>query len=265
MDPQNFFQTNPANAASTPVSAEPQREEAPAQVTPDTAVAPDQSQAGQPQEEQVDYKALVEQERQRAETSEAERQRLSGTLNQVQQWAQNYEQTQRQQTQRQQAAQRRREIMDQAGRMSVSDANDFLDKQLAGIESEYEQRMQHQAQQLQQQMLQERMRLGTPLYVKDLVSRNGLPPEAEAELMSYGDPNMAAQQVPHVKRRYEEKKMFQDQINQLSRSRQADQLQSSGVGMVGGTSISSDNYDIPDGLSPEDKALHIYKQMHSLN
>ena len=114
------------------------------------------------------------------------------------------------------------------------------------------------AEQREQQI---KRQLAAPMYIDYLVQQHGLPAEAKQELMAIGDPDIAARYAPQLKARYDQFGQLQQQIHQLSRTQQAERLQQSGVGMVGGTTPPGGNVQLPD--DPDDRALAILHQLNA--
>lgn len=219
-----------------------------------------QPEQAQGQEPEVDYKSLAEQREREAQAARQRAQQLEQTIGQVQQWAQQAEAQQRQQSQRQMFNQRKQEIIDRAGNMRVEDANRYIASELDNLYSEFDQRLNQTQQQLEQRRMQEIRQIATPLYIDDLVKKNGLPEAAKQELLAYGDPDVARKQVPYLKERYERERKLEEQLRQLSRTQEAQRVQRSGVTQVGGYD-QSPQMQIPEGLDADEKAAYILHQL----
>ena len=214
----------------------------------------------QGQEEQVDYKSLAEQREREAQEARQRAQQLEQTMGQVQQWAQQAEAQQRQQSQRQMFNQRKQEIIDRASNMRVEDANRYIASELDNLYSEFDQRLNQTQQQLEQRRMQEIRQIATPLYIDDLVKKNGLSEKAKEELMAFGDPDTARKQVPFIKAREEKERKLEEQLRQLSRTQEAQRVQRTGIAQVGGYD-QSPQMQIPEGLDADEKAAYI---LHTL-
>jgi flagellar biosynthesis GTPase FlhF len=250
-------------AASTPVSAATRSAMAPAQGAPATAGEPGHGQTESGSGAEVDYRARAEELERRAAAAEDQARRLQGTLGEVQTWAQRAEAEQRLKAQEAEANRRRREIMEQAGRMPVRESNQFIEKEIAKLESDYQRQLQEREQMAQQEKMQLARQLATPLYIDELVRQHGLPPEAKERLMSFGDPDVAAKQLPWIKQEYDHIQNLQNQLNQLSRTQRSGYLQEQGLGMVGGTSAVQSGYDIPDNVDPDTRAMLILNELRA--
>lgn len=252
MDPQNFWSNgtaaSPAPATETTVVSQP-----------GAAGAPGVSNEAPPQESEVNYQERARQLEADLDAQRTEAERLRGTMQQVQHWA---EQTSAQQQEQQFQAglhQHEQEIYRRAENMAPAEAYSYIQQENAKIRQALMDRTNQVQQYAQQQIQQVQRTAATPLYIDHIAKTNGLSEEAKQELIAYGDPDIAARQAPIVKQRYDQIANLQDQLNQLSRSRQAGQLQASGVGMVGGTGVQN----VPTDLSadPDIKAMQIYAQL----
>jgi hypothetical protein len=223
------------------------------------------SAAGEPNEQQrepVDYEAMIRQERQAREAAEAERGRLQQTLGQVEQGFQRIQQQNQQQADRQAFEQRRQSILQRADTMRADEANRFIASEMDSLYDEFQNKTSQLQQSMEQRQMQVLRQVATPLYIDDLIKRNNLPPEAREDLMRFGDPDVAANAVPFIKRQYDERKQLEERLEQLARSQQATQTAQSGVGRLGGyNGAPGAATDIPEGLSADERALWVYRNL----
>lgn len=238
MDPQQFWNTGtaaPSNPAQDP-APDPGGEQPGFAAAPDAQGAPAQSEQ-QPGESTVDYEARTRELEASLAAREADVNRLSGTMQQVQQWAEQTSAQQQEQQFQQGLQQYEQDIYRRAETMNPQDAYQYIQNENAKIRQALIDRTRQVQQQAQQQVYQVQRTAATPLYLEELARANGLTDAAKQELLAVGDPDLAARQAPLIKQRYEQIDNLQNQLNQLSRSRQAGQLQAAGVGMVGGTGV----------------------------
>ena len=263
MDPRQF-QENPLNFASSPDSADVQGAQAPTQhLSPPSAGEPNGQQSPQPQgqpdqqqgESNADFEARLrdaEEARQRAEQRAAEADR---NMQEITQGLMQFRDQQQQQQAQDQYRQERQRIFDEAQNMSTAEGFRHIQRETERLDTRWQQQIQSIQQQAQQRIEQERRAIGTPLYADELIRRHGLPQEYRERLLRLGDPDLMARTVPDLVEDHKKYQSLQDQLNQLSRSRQANAFAESGVGMVssGGSTGS------PGQLSndPDERAMQI--------
>ncbi len=256
VDPETFFQGIQPPTASDPAGAEGQ---APP-VSPPAAPEPGQQTEGQEQQPEVDFRAQAEKYRKEAE---ANAQRAAQHEQKIQQFQQGLEQVMAQQAERQRQQQRQARIdeaLARADTMRSEDAKRYLKAEMQSIEAEYHQSLQQERQQWQMREQQIARTLGAPLYIEKLVKDHGLPAEAKERLMAYGDPELAERVgVPMLRDYYEQKKQWEEQLKQAARSQEAQNRAQSGLSRLGGNNPpSTPSFEVPDNLSPEQRALWIY-------
>jgi len=144
--------------------------------------------------------------------------------------------------------------------MRTEDAERYLEAEMQKIDAEYNRSLQQERQQWQQILQQQQRVLGAPLYIEKLVKDNGLPSEAKERLMAYGDPDLAERVgVPMLKDYYAQKQQWEEQLKQAARSQEAQNRANSGLSRLGGNNPpTTPSFEVPDGLSPEQRALWIY-------
>lgn len=253
MDPQQFLQ-NLESAASSPVdAAQEMATEAPAPVAdPNVPFAAGEPESV-PESATVDYEARAREAEERARQIEAEASRYKSTLDQVNQWAMNYQMQQQAQAEQQRYRQWRDEALDAAESMAPQDARRYLAAEFQKIEAEKDRMYQMQMQQLNQQREQERRVLGKPIFIEQIVRDNGLSDDDRKFLDALENPDDAARIAPMLKQNRERWNAQQEQINQIVRAQQAGQLQAAGIGTVGGTVAPGSAPTMPE--DPDEKAI----------
>lgn len=226
----------------------------PGRTAPPGQASPDADPNGQPQDEQ--QRARDEHEA-RMRQLEQENQQLRGTFNQVEQWAQQQAQTARQQQFQGQVQQRLAGIRQTAENMSAREAVEYQNQESARMMQDLMGHMSQQEQQMQQRLEQERRMLATPLYARKLVEDAGLPADVEQRLLEIGDPDMMTRLLPGIQREHQERQRMQEQLDQIARTTQANQMVRQGAGIAGGT-IAPPSIPIPDDADPDTKAKMIY-------
>jgi hypothetical protein len=245
--------------ASSPADAM-ERQQAPSSV-PSSAGEPQQQE---PQAPAVDYQAMLRQEQQARQAAESERQRLQQTLGEVERGFQQIQQQNQQQAETQAFQQRKAQILQAAGSMRQDEADRYISSQMDSLYNEFQSRTQNLQQTLEQRQMQVLRQVATPLYIDELVRKNNLPAEAREQLMQFGDPDIAQRQVPFIKQQYEERKKLEERLEQLARTQQANDQVQQGVNRLGGyNAASGSGMDIPEGLTGDERALYIYKQLRS--
>lgn len=275
MDPTTFFGQPEANgSAASPTPSADAGDQAQPAVTQGVAGAPGAEVAGQPPAHDANAQPQ-ESGSSQAETptpaqpqidpSEVERMRqqlqsYEGTFQKIQGWAQQQEAQRVQQQIQQRYNERVKNARDTAESMSPREAIDYMARQMESINGEWMQNMQAFEQNFNNRLEQERRALGTPLWVKELVRQHNLPSDAEEDLLALGDPRLIEQNLPRVKKRYEDNRALQERLDQMARSMQANQMVQNGAGVVGGTTAPP-TPNIPADADPDTKAMMIYQQL----
>lgn len=240
----NIVSQNP-NAAS-PVSAENQmqghNDVPPVQsdFAPETADAPEQ-------EPQVDYAA-------RAQELERQNAQLQTTLGNVRTWAEQRMAQEEQQRAQQEYQSREQAILDRADTMPSDDARRYIAEEMRKLRDET-------ANHWQAQLEQTKRTLAKPMYVDNIVRQFGLTEEERQTLLSLENPDDAMRMAPYLKAQRDQYGTLQKQIDQLSRSQQAQQIQGTGIGTVGGQNAPMGNVELPS--DPDERAAMIYAQLKS--
>ncbi len=266
MDPTRFFgATQQQGSANSPASSDDIAAQArslssqeatglPGQTAQPGQAQPNADPNGQPQDEQQQAQAQHEA---RMRQLESENQQLRGTFNQVEQWARQQAQTAQQQQFQGQIQQRLAGIRQTAENMSPREAVEYQNQESARMMQDLMGYMGHQEQQMQQQMQQRERQLATPLYARKLVEDAGLPADVEQRLLEIGDPDMMTRLLPGIQREHQERQRMQEQLDQIARTTQANQMVRQGAGIAGGT-IAPPSIPIPDDADSDTKAKMIY-------
>ena len=211
--------------------------------------------AGEPEsEEQIDYVARareLEAEKQRIEQENAQ---MATTLQNVRMWAEQQAAAEEQSKRQAQIQSREQAILDRADTMPSEDARRY-------IAEEYRKLRDEDAQQWQGQLEQTKRTLARPLYIDNLVKQHGLTDEERQTLLGLENPDDAARMAPYLKAQRQQYSTLQQQIDQLSRTQQANQIQATGIGLVGGQNGPQGNVPLP--TNPDEKAAAIYAQLKS--
>lgn len=251
MDPQEFWSHN--SSASAPAPAEPVEE----QVEPVAAVEPDHSNE---QPEQVDYEARAKELEERIRQAEEQNKQYTSTLSEINLWAQQ----QRAQQERADAEARFRKQWEdsvEASRgMGREDAEQFLSARMAHLVQERDAAFQQQMRQMESQWDARLRAVAKPEFIRHLAKDNELDDSEVQFLLSLDNPDEAAKLAPYLKGQKQRYRELQNQIEQLSRTQQAGQLQSTGIGRVGGTVAPVGNVQLPD--DPDEAALMILHQIN---
>ena len=256
MDPRQF-QENPLNFASSPDDADVRGAQAPTQhLSPPSAGEPNGQQFQQQQEQNDQQQETPEELRARLQEEREARQRAEQAKAQADQQMQEFTQSlvhlrdqQEAQRAQQKYQQDRQKIFDDAQNMSAAEGFRHIQRETERLDMERQQQIWEIQQRAEQRIQSERRALGTPLYADELIKRHGLPQEYRERLLRLGDPDLMARTVPDLVEDHRKYQSLQDQLNQLSRSRQANAFAQSGVGMVstgGSTGAPGQLSDDPD-------------------
>lgn len=239
---RNIIEQNPN--ASVPAPA-PEQQQVHNDVNQHQSVSvPDAASEPEP-EPQIDYAA-------RARELEEQNAKLMGVVQNVQSWAEKQAAAQQQAARQQQIQSREQAILDRADTMPSEDARKY-------IAEEYRKLRDEDAQQWQGQLEQTKRTLARPLYIDNLVKQHGLTDRERETLLGLENPDDAARMAPYLKAQRDQYSTLQQQIDQLSRTQQANQIQGTGVGLVGGVNGPTGNVELPS--DPTEKAMLIYQQL----
>lgn len=231
-------------SAVPPVEAE-QPDVVADQGTPATAEAPDTST----QDATADFEAREKQLREEAERNRKRVAELEGEMSQATQWLQNIRQQQQQAAEEQRYEQWWNDALEQSHGMSREDAHRYLTAERRKIDNEKAQSYQRQI-----QMERERQKqIARPLFINKLVEEHGLGEQEKSELESLENPNDAARLAPVLANRSKQLRELEEKINQLSRTQVASQMQSAGLGAVGGTTPPGSTPPMPE--DPDEQAI----------
>lgn len=265
MDPlrANFW-SQPQSAAPS-AAAETQGQAPPPMPSPVAAGTPavqqqpstptPQPPARQEDESQAQYLSRIRELEQRAMTAEQTASQLQNGLQEAIRYGE--------QVKQEDAYKRRRaDMIAQADNMAPQERQAWLDSQLSALDRERDQYWQSQIQQERQQAQQLARRIGAPLFVDQHMRQYGLPEEARATLLAYAsrDPDFVPVAAQDLARQYQQQRQYEQQLQQLSRSNQAQQLVDQGAGAVGGQSPAS----MPSSSTGDSDldAMNIYRELH---
>lgn len=206
------------------------------------------------QDEQVDYAARAQQLEAEKQRIEQENAQMQATLQNVRMWAEQQAAQQEQQQRQAQIQSREQEILNRADTMPSDDARKYIAEEMRKLRDE-------DANQFRSQLEQTKRTLARPLYIDNLVKSHGLSDEDRQTLLGLENPDDAARMAPYLKAQKQQYSTLQQQIDQLSRSQQAQQLQGTGVGLVGGVNGPTGNVALP--TNPDEKAAYVYAQLKS--
>lgn len=239
---RNIIEQNPN--ASVPAPA-PEQQQVHNDVNQHQSVSVPDAAAEPETEEQIDYAA-------RARELEEQNAKLMGVVQNVQSWAEKQAAAQQQAARQQQIQSREQAILDRAETMPSEDARKY-------IAEEYRKLRDEDAQQWQGQLEQTKRTLARPLYIDNLVKQYGLTDKERETLLGLENPDDAARMAPYLKSQRDQYSTLQQQIDQLSRTQQANQIQGTGVGLVGGVNGPTGSVELPS--DPTEKAMLIYQQL----
>lgn len=248
----------PSASAGTPGQAPPQGNPPAAAAAPDVQQQPSTPTPQPPtqneDESRQQYLARIHELEQRASQAEQTASQLQSGLQEAIRYGQ-------QRQQEDTFKRRRADLISQAEGMAPQERQTWLDTQLATLDAERDQYWQGQVQQERQQAQQLARRIGTPLFVDQMMRQHGLPEEARQTLMAYAarDPDFVPVAAQDLKRQYDAQQRYEQQLQQLSRSNQAQQMVDQGAGVVGGQSPAAMPYQ-STGDADQD-ALAIYRQI----
>lgn len=202
--------------------------------------------AGEPgQEQPIDYAA-------RARELEEQNQKLTGVLQNVQSWAEQRQAAEAQQARQQQIQSREQAILDRADQMPSDQARNYIAEEMRKLRDE-------DVQQAYTQVEYVKRAMGRPIYIDNLVKQHGLTEQDRETLLGLENPDDAARMAPYLKAQHQSYTTLQQQIDQLSRTQQANQVQGTGIGLVGGTNGPQGTVDMP--TDPTERAMLIYSQL----
>lgn len=250
VDPQTFYQGVTAPPASDPVPA----------AAPPEGVAPGAAPEPEAPTPEVDYRAEAERYRQEAEEARARAAQHESRMTQVRQGLEQMMAQQAEQQRRSQYEQRVRDMTARANTMRAEDAERYIQSETQAIIGEFQTAIQQERQQAAQREQQLARALGAPLYIEKLVKDHNLPAEARQRLEAFGDPDLAERVgVPLVKDYYQQKQEWEERLRQASRTQEAQARANSGLNRLGGANPSAVSaVQVPEGLSPEQRAFWIY-------
>lgn len=249
MDPNTFGQPNASAPALADAHQPVHNAVNPAQdaYTPGAAVEPNQEQP-------IDYEERARQLEAEKQQIEQQAAQMASTLQNVRMWAEQQQAMQQQQQREQQFQQREQSILDRADTMPSEDARRYIAEEMRKLRDE-------DARVYGQQLEQTKRALARPLYIDNLVKQNGLSEEDRQTLLALENPDDAARMAPYLKAQKQQYSTLQQQIDQLSRTQQANQIQGTGVGLVGGVNGPSGNVQMP--TDPDERAALILMQLRA--
>ena len=258
MDPRAFLQ--PASA-DTPASSEgfdaQARVEYPQGAAGSPGVPYEQGQ-DQPAEQESEADRRARELEERLQTVQAQNQQFQQTFDRVRQYAEQTERQQREQQVNQRFNVERERIMQTARNMGVDEGMEYISRQMSDLNNQALALRQETAQEYEQRMQQMQRVAFTPLFAQELVRQHGLPAEYEQKLMRFGDVDRMPQYVEDLKSEYQERQQLQQQIDQLARTQQANNLVRQGAGMAGGSNAPANANLSLEGMDTDDRAATIY-------
>lgn len=253
MDPQQFWQNQDVAASSPDVATD---QPMPQGIEADVPVSAEEPETVQ-ESTTVDYEARARELEAETQRIAAEAEQYKNTLSQVGQWAQQYQMQQEQAAEQERYRRWESEALEQARNMSRDDAERYMQAEYRKMQSERDRMYAQQMQQLNQQREMERRSLGKPLFIDRLVKDYGLSEEDRLTLVALDNPDDAARLAPSLQKQKQRYDALQKQINQLSRTQQAAQLQQTGIGNVGGVTPPGVPADLP--TDPDERAIALLR------
>lgn len=144
--------------------------------------------------------------------------------------------------------------------LPADQARQYLVNQVQSIVGETSMTYQQQLQRAEQEKMAIARQISAPLYAKHLADTNGLPQQAQDELLALGDPDLMYRQVGVIKARYDEfnrqLSQFQQNQTQVARAQEVQAMSNAGLGAFGGqTAGASLQLEVSD--DPDEAALQI--------